>query len=312
MSLDGRDITEALNRYAEGVVMSATDLDRMQHDLRGRLQRPRRPRGRLLVAVAAALLLVAAILGATAWSRRPATPVPATPQSLGSLTGMWKFTNWSTTTMFLIRADGTTTEYPNPRTFVRGTGEGSFHVTSDGQHIRVDGTDDQGRPCRTDVPILSQSDGFLAQGPQTLTGPGCPSASQPESMLTRLSPASAAAGNLPVSTEEPAMPVADPVQLTGVWLLQGTGLVLAVDEKSGPAQYVLAGRDVDPAPDGGGSVSIDPQTGVVLGGAACGDAALGRPEVRGLGAVQTLTATVAADPCRLFEGRTTLVWIKVL
>ena len=186
-------------------------------------------------------------------------------------------------------------------------------MTNDGQRIKLYFTNALGQPCQTEMAIVSPSDGFIAQGQQTLTGPGCDVSTQPESTLIRLSPASAATHDLPATAGDPAMSVTDPVQLDGVWLLQGTGLVLAVDERSGPAAYLIDDDgDIDSAPDARGAVSISPGGEVVLANAGCGDSTLGRAEVRGQGSLQTLTATIVADPCRLFDGRETLVWIRVI
>jgi DNA-directed RNA polymerase specialized sigma24 family protein len=83
MSLDERQVIEAVSSYAEGVVMTSTDLDRMQHDLHRRLRQPHRPQARWVVAVAAALLLIAAIVGGAWWLRKPAAPFPPTRQGSG-------------------------------------------------------------------------------------------------------------------------------------------------------------------------------------------------------------------------------------
>jgi hypothetical protein len=317
MSTVERQIAERLSRYTEGVPVTSTDLDRMQRNVRRRLERPHRPRGRLLVVAAAALLVVAVVIGGAWWVRRSPAPVPAVPQPTGAFPGLWKFTNANTSTLFVIKAGGTPTEYTvieylDGQALVRHLTAGPGRVTNDGQRIRVYFTNGQGQPCQTEQSIVSQSDGFIAQGQQTLTGPGCDAMTQPESTLVRLSPTSAATRDLPASAGEPAMAVTDPVQLDGVWLLQGTGLVLAVDERSGPAAYLMDDDgDIDSAPDARGAVSIKPGGEVILANAGCGDSTMGRAEVRGQGSLQTLTATVVADPCRLFDGRGPLVWIRV-
>jgi hypothetical protein len=314
MSIDERRVHEALTSYAEGVVMTSTDVDRMQRDLHRRLREGRRPGGRrVLLAAAAAVLVVAAVVAGVWWVRKPAAPVPATPPPAGSLTGLWKFSNALATSLFVITDDNTATEYPNSVALLRRIAGDPVRVTNDGRTIGVEGRDAQGQLCRTEQAIVAQSDGFVAQGVQTLTGPGCPVSTQPESTLVRLSPASAATRDLPVSTEEPGMPVTDAVQLNGVWLLQGTGLVLAVDEKAGPAAYLMDNDgDIATAPDAQGAVSVEPNGQVVLAGSGCGTSTLGRAEVRGQGVQQSLTATAVADPCGLFDGRSTLVWIRVL
>ncbi|HEU5000612.1 MAG TPA: hypothetical protein VFT68_16860 [Lapillicoccus sp.] len=312
MSLDERHVTDALSRYAEGVVMTSTDMDRMQRDLHRRLQPPHQRRWRLLAAAAAALLLVAAIAGGAWWLRQPA-PVPATPRTTDSLTGLWKFTNPLTSNLFVIRADGTATEYPSAQALVRDVATDPVKVTVDDQRIRVDFTDTQGRSCRTEQAIVAWSDGYVEQGVQTLIGPGCGQPSQPASTLIRLSPMSAGTRDLPVPDPEPALSVSDAVQLNGLWLLQGTGVVLAMDERSGPPAYLIdANGDIDTSPDGTGSVTIGAGGQVTLTDPTCGDTSLADARIHGSGAIQTLTVTVAGDPCGYFDGRTTLTWVKVL
>ena len=61
-------------------------------------------------------------------------------------------------------------------------------MTNDGQRIRVYFANAQGQPCQTEQAILSQPDGFIAQGQQTLTGPGC------DVCPARVDPAPAVAG----------------------------------------------------------------------------------------------------------------------
>src|SRR5689334_1890138 len=113
MSIVERQVTDALSRYAEGVVVSTSDIDRMQDDLHRRVQPPHSRRWRLAAAVAAAVLLIAAVAGGAWWLRKPADPVPVSPQPGGSLIGLWKFANTDNTrfqTMFVIRPDGTASE----------------------------------------------------------------------------------------------------------------------------------------------------------------------------------------------------------
>jgi hypothetical protein len=312
MSIDEVPITEALHRYANGVDMTSTDVDRMQEELHRRLQPPHQRRWRLVGAVAAALLLIAAIAGGAWWLRKPPDPVPVSPQPVGSLTGLWKFTNPLTSSLFVVRANGNASEYPDATTLVRHLVDIPSRVIDEGQRIRVEFTDTQGRPCQTEQGVVERRDGFVAQGVQTLTGPGCSDATQPASTITRLSPMSAAAGDLPATTEGPVTPITDAVQLNGVWLVQGTGTVVAMDERTGPPAFLLDDNGfVDVSPKAQGSIAIGPDGGITLADARCGDLRLQRPELRGQPVGQTLTATVV-DPCGWFGGRTTLTWVRVL
>jgi hypothetical protein len=313
MTLDERQVTKALSSYADGLAMGSTDIDRMQRDLRRRLDQPHRPRGRLVLAAAAVLVLIAAIVGGAWWLRRPAAVVPATPAPVESLTGVWKWSDPETKNVFVVRADHTVRAYPNAQTLVRHLTGDPFTAVRDGQHVVVDGADAQGRPCRSTRTIVSESDGLLAESPEILTGPGCSSASPYAATITRLSPASAATRDLPTATDGPPMPVSDAVQLDGVWLLQGTGVVLAADETVGPAAYLLdQNGTIDTSPQAQGAVAVGAEGQIILRNSGCGDSTLGRAEIRGQAADLTLTATVVSDPCRWFGGHTTLVWIRVL
>ncbi|HEU4329709.1 MAG TPA: hypothetical protein VFR40_01240 [Lapillicoccus sp.] len=313
MSIDEVHITEALGRYANGVVMSSTDLDRMQDDLHRRLKPAPNRRWRLVGAVAAALLLIAAIAGGAWWLRKPADPVPVTPPSNGSLTGLWKFTNPLTSSVFVLRADGSVTDYPDATTLVRNLTNVSSRVIDEGQRIRVVFSDPQGRPCQSEAAVLERRDGFIAQGVQTLTGLGCFDTTQPASTITRLSPASEAARDLPATKEGPVTSITDPVQLNGVWLVEGTGVVVAMDERTGPAAFKLDDKGfVGAAPKGEGSISIGSNGDVALADTRCGTLQLQRPELRGQTVGQTLTTTMVADPCRWFEGRSVMTWVRVL
>ena len=311
MSLDERQIAEALSHYAEGVVMTTSDLDRMERNVRGRLGRRRPPRRtRIVIAAAAVLVLVAALAGGALWSRRPESSVPTSPTPGGSLTGLWK--DPLNPTLFAIHADNTITAYISAQDLVEHLPNKPFTITYDSHRVQLDFTDSQGQPCRSVLEIVAQSDGFLSQGAQTLTGPGCPAPTLPESTLIRLSPVSPAAKDVVATTQGSGQPVTDPVQIDGIWLLQGTGLVLAVDEKAGPPAYLLDdGGNIDATPDARGPITVQPDASITLQSSGC-DTTLGRSEVRGTGTALSLTATVTTDPCGRFGGRGVLTWNRVL
>lgn len=314
MSIDEVHISEALNRYANGVVMTSTDLDRMQEDLHRRLRRSHNRRWRVVGAVAAALLLIAAIAGGAWWLRKPADPIPVAPPPQGSLTGLWKFENADplASSLFVIRSDNSVNAYANAQAIVQHITGDAFQISHDAQSFQLNGTNAQGQACRGHWTITSPKDGLIKQGPQTFEGPGCDTTSNPESTITRLSPVSDAAKDLPVPTGEPPLPVTDTVQLDGVWLLQGTGVVLAVDEKASPQAYVLDDDgDIDTNPDARGPITIQPDGVLILQSAGC-DTRLERAQVRGQGSNLSFTAQVAADTCARFGGRNILTWVRVL
>ena len=314
MSIDEAHLTEGLSRYAEGVVMTASDTDRMLDELHRRLGPAHHGRWRLVAAVAAALLLVAAVAGAAWWLRKPPDPIPVKPPPQGSLTGLWKFTNPLTSSLFVIRADNSVSEYPNAQALVQQVTQGGVRVTYDSEHLQVDSNNAVGQSCRGRWAITSPEDGRVEQGPQVYEGPGCDSTSGPASTLTRLSPDSEAARQLPATTEGPvASSLTDPVQLDGVWLVKDTGVVVAMDERSGPATFVLDSHAyVDAAPQAHGAVSVGSDGTIGLTDPRCGQLRLQDTELRGQTADLTLTARVAADPCGWFEGRLTVTWVRVL
>src|SRR6478752_2903226 len=165
MTVDERTLRESLATYANGVVMTSSDVDRMQTDLQKRLGPKRNgTRTRLLLAAAAVLLLIAAVAGGTLWLRRTEPTIPATPQGVGPLPAITFDEDATGSNLVSIRLDGAT--------LVR------------------DSVGPQGQVCRGTVPWAVESDGVIRYDTTVLEGPGCPSASEPPTLSTRLSPAS--------------------------------------------------------------------------------------------------------------------------
>jgi len=312
MSLDLRRLSESLSTYAEGVGVTASDINEKQRALQTRVEQARSPRRRLVLTAAAALLvLLAAAAAGTVWLRHPETTVPASPQGVGSMTGLWRYQDTVGTGLFVVRRDGGLTEYGSARTLLRGgVGGPQRRLTNDGQQIIVDSTDAQGRLCRRTQSILAQSKGHLALGAPTDAGPVCLDPGGGEATMTRVSPDP---GDVPPATEGPRTAVTDPVQLDGLWLLQGTSIVLAVDELGGPGVYLIDHDGVlEPAPDSHGDLSVGPDGVIVLASAGCPDTTLRRAEVQGTQLGETLTAVADADVCNQFGGQTTQSWVRVL
>lgn len=315
MSLDVQRLSEALSSYADEVDVTAADLDEKHRALQARVDQARRSgRRRLILAAAATVLfLLAAAAAATVWLRKPETTVPASPQTVGSMTGLWRYQDSVVPVggLFVVRRDGSLTEYGSVSTLLRGGAGGpQRRLTNDGQRIVVDSTDAQGLLCRRTQPIVAQSEGQLTLGAPTDSGRVCLDPGGDEATMTRLSPDP---GDLPPATEGPRVAVTDPVQLDGVWLLQGTSTVLAVDEIGGPAIYVID-RDgnLEPSPDWHGDLSVGPDGVIVLTGTGCPATTLRRAEIQGGQAIgQTLTAVVDADACNQFGGQTTQSWVRV-
>jgi hypothetical protein len=314
MSLDVRRLSEALGAYADELDVSLADVERKQRELHRRLERSRRSRIHGIQRAAVAILLLLAVaVAATLWWRRPVSIAPAGPQGAASMSGLWNYANQSSSTLQVVRPDGALTEYSTLAPLVRHSSSDQGRcLRNDGKQILVDSTDAQGRHCRSTQPILAQSEGLLTLGPQTFVGSGCLESSGLAATMTRVSPTSPAAQDLPLATEGATMPVTDPVQLDGLWLLQGTSLVLAVDEIGGPAAYLIDGDgDLEPAPDAEGALTVGPDGVLELESAGCPTTVLRRSEVRGQRAPETLTTVVDSDPCNRFGGRQTLTWVRV-
>jgi hypothetical protein len=317
MSLDERRLSEALTKYGEGVVMSTSDVDRMQREFHDRIGRGNRaPRRRLILAAAAVLLLIVAVAAGAVWLRRPAPLVPAEPQGVGPLPSMALIVDATGfSNLFAMRPDHTATVFDYARAIVHPVpGGGTLGWRVDGNTMITDGADAQGRACRATGPWRAESDGLIVFDTAVLEGLGCTAASLPAATSTRLSPASEAGRNLSETGSDLALPVIEPVQLNGVWLLRGTGLLLASDEvTNNGADYLLDDDgDIDRAPDAQGRLAVGTDGLVTLTSSSCADTKLGHAVLHGTSVRSTLTMTVEADPCNRFYGSTVLTWIRVL
>jgi hypothetical protein len=323
MSLDQR-IVDALATYADGVDMTSTDLDRMQHDLHRRLGQPHRPRRRLVLAAAAAVLLIAAVAAGALWLRQPDTSVPANGGS-GTVppAGIYLLDNGTGRSVAAIRADGTERDFAGAQFLVSSplpVPVSQWRV--DGENFVFESRNEQGQPCRNTARIQVQPAGRVLFDTGTLVGPGCPGGSFPAFTATRLSPDSEAGRAISPSADQPVSPVTAPVQLEGIWLVEGSGIVVGVVENHDDAQYVLdGGGKVDRTPEARGILRATADSRVILTSPGCGDTVLDRANVRG--ALQqanpsggafgiSLTATVTEDPCNRFGGRGVVTWIRVL
>jgi hypothetical protein len=314
MTVNVRRLGEALTVYADGLPVTTSDLDAKQQELQARLtQRPRRPGNRPWLAAAAFIVLLAAAVAGMLWAR-PDTAVPAHPQGAGPLTGVWRYNDVQGGTLFVVDETGTLTEHTTITTLPRGAGDQHHRIVDDGQWVLVlsttppDPQGGQGRPCRSQ-PILARTDGQLTLGPATVNEPGCLNSTGGDATLTRLSPDPR---DLPPATEGPTVTVTDPVELDGLWVLQGTSTVLAVDEIGGPAVYLLdADGNLTSGPDAQGGLTVNPDGTIALVSTGCTDTTLRRAQVQGRGVGQILTAIVDTDPCNRFPGQTTQTWIRV-
>jgi hypothetical protein len=174
MSVDVRRLGQVLTLYADGVEVSATDLEDKQRALQARLsQEPRvHPRPVLLAAAAVLVLLTAAAAAGALWQRHPDTTVPASPQGTGSLNGLWRYHDDDGSTLFVVARDGTLVEHSTITTLLRGAGDQQHRIRDDGQRLVVESTAPQSQPCR-DQPIVARSDDQLTLGPAKVNAPGC-------------------------------------------------------------------------------------------------------------------------------------------
>lgn len=315
MTVNVRRLGEALTSYADGLEVTTFDLVEKQHELQARVTNgPRRRRRPVLLAAAVIVLLAAAAAAGMLWRQREDTTVPASPPRAGSLTGLWRYSDQPGGTLFEVGSDGTLTEHGTVTTLLRGAGDQQHRISDDGQRIVVVSTDPgdppgrEGRTCRSQ-PILARTDGQFALGPATVNEAGCLDSTGADATLTRISPDP---HDLSLATEGPVVTVTDPVQLDGLWVLQGTSMVFAVDEIGGPAVYLLdRDGDLQPAPDASGSLTVSPDGVIVLAGRGCADTILRRAEVQGSGVGQVLTAVVDTDPCSRFPGHHAQIWTRV-
>jgi hypothetical protein len=315
MSLDQR-IGEALATYAEEVEMTTSDVDRMQHQLHDRLEHRRRPGRRpVLVAAVAALLLLAAVVAGTAWLRRPDTSVPATPQGFGPVPAVFLSEDRLGRFLGIVQTDGTYLNYENVGELIHPLvlrNRLGWQVVGD--QIVIVSTDEQGQQCRQSARFHVEEEGKILRAPATLEGPGCQFTSASEVTSVRLSPVSEAGRQLTPTSRTTPSPVTDPVQLNGIWLLRGTGVVLAAHEQtnSGSGYLLDDDGDIDVAPDAKGSLAVSPDGRITLASTDCAETVLDNAKITGMASLSALTVTVASDPCNRFSRETVLTWIKVL
>jgi len=320
MTVDERTLRESLATYANGVVMSSSDIDRMHTELQQRLG-PKRKGSRtwLLIAAAAVLLLVVAVATGTVWLRQtePAIPAkPAIPQGVGPLPAITFDEDATGSNLVSMRPDGTMSRLvAQENIFDLATTGWTLHWRIDGATLVRDGVSHQGQACRGTVTWAVESDGVIRYDTTVLEGPGCPSPSEPPALSTRLSPASEGGRKLSVDAPGQGKPVTEAVQLNGVWLLQGSGLLLASNEVRGGvgADYRLDDDgDIDTAPDATGILTVSPEGRITLTSDGCAETTLSNVKSTGTNTRSTMTMTVTSDPCKRFGTSGVMTWIKVL
>lgn len=270
MTLQDRDLERAIASLADEVVLEAADVDAAFTDFTDRSARAsRRRRGqRLAAACAAAALLLG---GATAyWAvaergthHRP-PPVPAATPSVISpeeMVGVWTGLG-----LWTFYADGTGGYSNNANTL-----ETPFHYTLKGNKLGV--RDATGCDFSFRLTGYRQS--------RQLTGDVlefCGNTAPPVS-LVRLSPASPAGTEIPMFSMTGATPVRRVAQVGGVWIMPGTGMLLAIDGSRGT--YALDDRgNLARNPRDSGTVTVSSDGTVTLTSSqspTAGCASPGRP-----------------------------------
>jgi hypothetical protein len=328
--VDERQVKDALKASVTGLGMTSSDVERMHKDLQGPLgqRQPSRRLGdgpnrrRRWVAVVAAVAVAAAVVGVL-WGRRAQPPPrPATGASLADeILGVWR---GSAGLSLVFHADGTTLFFnlsegvlhpsnplqPGPSQLIAQTAR--YRVSGDNLVLSMQ--DPSARSCEYTFTASRPVKGQVELSPVSQIGPGCVTdvLSSPFGMV-RISPASPAGLDLKVAADSSPTPVFDTNPLYGVWLLKGTGTVLAVDSTG--ARVAVAYRvdhngTIDGEADDGGDLTVPAAGQVVMKSlthSSCGDTTLTSVSAGDY----SFTATVVTDPCNRFAGQTSLQWLRI-
>jgi len=253
MTLQDRDLERALANLAAEVVLERADVDAAFTDFTERSTRAsHRRRGQRLAAAAAAMVLL--LGGATTYwavsdrgtDRRP-PPVPAVTPSVISAQDMVGL--WTGLGLWTFYADGTGGYSNNADTL-----ETPFHYTLKGNKLGV--RDATG--CDFSFRLTSYREGKLAGDVLEFCGNTAPPVS-----LLRLSPASPSGREIPMFSMTGATPVRRVAQVGGVWIMPGTGMLLAIDGSR--ATYALDDRgNLARSPRDSGTVAVSSDGTVTL------------------------------------------------
>ncbi|WP_377642013.1 hypothetical protein [Oryzobacter terrae] len=320
MTIDERQVTTALRRYADDLMVTDEDVARLEEDFGQRRRHHRRfgeravPDLRSWQWAVAACAVVALVLAVTALWRtgRPATlpaaPAPTTtltPVSAADLVGAWMVDqDDSGGHIWYFTADGGRSTANTVDEFQALQSDLEPYTVGAGNVLTFEG-------CRAVVDVS-------AEGRMTITPlpdqDACPWPSGEAWPFVRLSPASPAGEALerhpaPKVTWTPE-PVDDVGDLVGAWLLRGTGTMLVV-ERAGPGRgaYVLDDDgDGFASPDEQGTLSVGSGGSVTLDPAVAGDPGC-RVTLEGLRTSGSqLQGTVPPAGCGVLDGSDG-VWI---
>ena len=262
MTIDDQDIERALTALADDGYPTSTNIDPAYDEFVARTSRAGQRRRTTRWAVAAGIAAILGIGGFLAFRQgvegdgrdrlQPATPTASTTQLISSedLVGTWSVdADWLYSGfpwLWTFNADGSASGSPNAN-----TAENAWGYTLTGN--RIDARD---RPagCTYAWQVSRFDEGVLAFEVLNHCGNQGPGIT-----LTRLSPASPAGSAIAMPPMTDAAPLRDVADVGGVWLMQGTGMLLAIEARD-PArvtyrlddQGALAGDPIDQ-----GTVSLD-------------------------------------------------------
>ena len=232
MTIDDREIQRALTALADDGYPLTTDVESAYREFQSRASRAEQRKRVARLAVAAGVAGILGVGGFLAYQRagdedgqdrlQPATPTPTPTTQLVAqqdLLGIWA-----------VDADWMNGGFPWLWTFnADGTGTGSPHANSVGDTWvyslsgnTIEAQDHPGQ-CRYTWNVGHYDDGALDLDVVTHcgnTGPGIG--------LTRLSPASPAGQSLDMPDMTDATPLRDVADVGGIWLMQGSGMLLAI------------------------------------------------------------------------------------
>jgi hypothetical protein len=326
VSMDDRRIRDALTAHVRGLDLTTHDVERMHHDLEGRLgegrpgRRPTdRPSWRLRWVAA---LAVAAAVAGVLWVRRPE---PSPPPPIGvtlsqEIVGVWR---GNAGFALVFRADGSARFFSSPVGVLRpstisvwaGRISETAHYRVSGDTLAMSMQDAISRSCDYTFAGRRQGEGRVELTPVSQIGPGCVAGgalSGPFTMV-RISPASPAGLAITIAADDPRYVVSTTNPLTGVWLLTGTGVVLVVDTTGAGAavEYRIDHKGtVDGAADDHGDLTVPGPGQVRLKSrdpGTCADAVLKAVSAGDY----SFYATVVTDPCNRFAGQTSLYWLLI-
>lgn len=237
MNTHERTISDALRAYGEGLEMTTQDVERLEQQLDHTRQTRRQDRrGRIWQGAVAACAVTGVVLGALALRNDLETPQPATPApiTLEDLRGIWRVEDPGFPGWLWHFFDEGVRRTARPGDLFGSTGQ-TVSLSPGGFTIA-----DVDPGCSAGFTASISDEGRMVAtltSAEPLPGGSCEPLDGEVWSLTRVSPVSPAgtAMRSAFPSKEPRV-VDTTVDLTGVWLLQGTGTVLAV---SSAGRYVV-------------------------------------------------------------------------